>query len=70
MGNTRQLGKKFLAEYTQYGIEGQHYTASNARDRYVKVPVVNLAKSKQLTFDTVRLSTRRVEYTGMRVSIS
>ncbi len=29
MGNTRQLGRRVLAEH---GIEGQHYTASNARD--------------------------------------
>ncbi len=32
------------------GIEGQHYTASNARDiaGYVQVPVVNSAQKQQL----------------------
>ncbi len=34
--------KKILAEYRQSGIEGQQYTASNARDiaGYAQVPVV------------------------------
>ena len=59
--------EEVLAEYTQYGIEGQHYTASNARDiaGYVKVPVVNSAqKATTGIFDNSTVGTRRVELYG------
>ncbi|WP_176744588.1 accessory Sec-dependent serine-rich glycoprotein adhesin, partial [Streptococcus sp. HMSC072G04] len=59
--------EEVLAEYTQYGIEGQHYTASNARDiaGYVQVPVVNSAqKATTGIFDNSTVGTRRVELYG------
>ena len=60
-------GKERSCGYTQYGIEGQHYTASNARDiaGYVKVPVVNSAqKATTGIFDNSTVGTRRVELYG------
>ena len=67
-GEYTPTGKEeVLAEYTQYGIEGQHYTASNARDiaGYVKVPVVNSAqKATTGIFDNSTVGTRRVELYG------
>lgn len=67
-GEYTPTGKEeVLAEYTQYGIEGQHYTASNARDiaGYVQVPVVNSAqKATTGIFDNSTVGTRRVELYG------
>ena len=73
MGEYTPTGKEeVLAEYTQYGIEGQHYTASNARDiaGYVKVPVVNSAQKATLgSLTIVQLAHAEWNYMEMRVSI-
>ena len=67
-GEYKPTGKEaVLAEYTQYGIEGQRYTASNARDiaGYVQVPVVSSSQNATTgTFDNRKVGERRVELYG------
>ena len=67
-GEYTPTGKEaVLAEYTQYGIEGQRYTASNARDiaGYVQVPVVDSSQNATTgTFDNSTVGDRRVELYG------
>ena len=59
--------EEILAEYRQSGIEGQQYTASNARDiaGYVQVPVVSTSQNVRTgTFDNSTVGDRRVELYG------
>ena len=59
--------EEILAEYRQSGIEGQQYTASNARDiaGYVQVPVVSTSQNATTgIFDNSKVGDRRVELYG------
>ena len=59
--------EEVLAEYRQSGIEGQQYTASNARDiaGYVQVPVVSSSQNATTgIFDNSTVGDRRVELYG------
>ena len=59
--------EEVLAEYRQSGIEGQQYTASNARDiaGYVQVPVVSTSQNATTgIFDNSKVGKERVELYG------
>ena len=59
--------EEILAEYRQSGIEGQQYTASNARDiaGYVQVPVVSTSQNATTgIFDNSKVGKERVNLYG------